>query len=127
MGMLGDNSIEDVRWLCSLSESELDLLISLKEMAIQRATFIGHKSLSDKFDLKMLRGLSFVLMKVFKEKLGDDNITQLGEPCVDKSFLVKHEISQEFREMGKEQLMAYIGSDKKKRISQLFGFDGFNS
>ncbi|GKA22592.1 zinc finger BED domain-containing protein RICESLEEPER 2 [Tanacetum coccineum] len=33
--MIGKNWIQDIRWLCSLSESELDLLISLKKMAIQ--------------------------------------------------------------------------------------------
>lgn len=122
--MIGDNRIEDVRWLCSLSESELDLLISLKEMAIRRASFIGHESLANNFDLKMLRGLSFVLMQVLKEKLGD--IPQMAESiagCVDRLNVVRHEISEEFREMSAEELMAYIGSDKKKRISELFGDD----
>ncbi|KAI3498295.1 hypothetical protein L1887_34067 [Cichorium endivia] len=124
MEMIGDNRIEDVRWLCSLSESELDLLISLKEMAIRRASFIGHESLANNFDLKMLRGLSFVLMQVLKEKLGD--IPQMAESvagCVDRLNVVRHDISEEFREMGAEELMAYIGSDRKKRISELFGDD----
>ncbi|KAK3001414.1 hypothetical protein RJ639_020703 [Escallonia herrerae] len=52
--------IEDVRWLCSLSESELDLLISLKQMVLQRAKAIGHESLAKKFDLKMIRALGSV-------------------------------------------------------------------
>ncbi|KAF7146345.1 hypothetical protein RHSIM_Rhsim04G0112200 [Rhododendron simsii] len=55
--LLRDCRIEDVRWLCSLSESELDLLISLKEMVLRRAKIIGHDSLAKKFDLKMLRAL----------------------------------------------------------------------
>lgn len=122
--MLGDNRIEDVRWLCSLSESELDLLISLKEMAIRRASFIGHGSLSNKFDLKMLRGLSFVLMQFLNERLGDNpDVAESVSGCLDESSIVKQEISEEFREMGVEELMAHIGSDRKKRIAELFGDD----
>ncbi|KAI3719450.1 hypothetical protein L6452_20349 [Arctium lappa] len=122
--MLGDNRIEDVRWLCSLSESELDLLISLKKMAIRRASFIGHGSLSNKFDLKMLRGLSFVLMQFLNERLGDNpDLADSVSGCVDESNIVKQEISEEFQEMGVEELMAYIRSDRKKRIAKLFGDD----
>lgn len=116
--MIGNDLIEDIRWLCSLSESELDLLMRLKKMVIQRASFIGHGFLANKFDLKMLRDLSFVLMEVLKEQLGD-----IPELCVDKSNLVKHEISEEFQEMGVEELMKYIGPDRKKRISELFDGD----
>ncbi|XP_024988365.1 uncharacterized protein LOC112523132 [Cynara cardunculus var. scolymus] len=122
--MLGDNQIEDVRWLCSLSESELDLLISLKEMAIRRASFVGHESLSKKFNLKMLRGLSFVLMQFLNERLGENTeVAESVSGCVDESNIVKHEISEEFQEMGVEELMAYIGPDRKKRIADLFGDD----
>ncbi|PWA64693.1 Spc97/Spc98 [Artemisia annua] len=46
--MIGKNRVEDIRWLCSLSESELDLLISVKKMAIQRSSFIEQHFLSDK-------------------------------------------------------------------------------
>ncbi|OMO65907.1 Spc97/Spc98 [Corchorus olitorius] len=53
----GNNSIEDVTWLCSLSESDLDFLISLKKLALKRASVIGHVQLAKKFDLKMLRAL----------------------------------------------------------------------
>nr|KJB66975.1 hypothetical protein B456_010G170900 [Gossypium raimondii] len=54
---LGNTNIEDANWLCSLSESELDLLISLKKLALKRASAIGHVQLAKKFDLKMLRAL----------------------------------------------------------------------
>ncbi|KAJ9563409.1 hypothetical protein OSB04_008569 [Centaurea solstitialis] len=122
--MLGDNRVEDIRWLCSLSESELDLIISLKEMAIRRASIIGHDSLSNKFDLKMLRGLGFVLMQQLNERLGDNpEVAESVSGCVDGSNLVKHEIKEEFREMGVEELMAYIRSDRKKRIAELLGDD----
>ncbi|XP_057986081.1 uncharacterized protein LOC110639858 isoform X1 [Hevea brasiliensis] len=57
---LGNNRLEDVRWLCTLSESELDMLISLKMLVIQRAKVLGHKQLAMKFDLKMLRILDHV-------------------------------------------------------------------
>ncbi|XP_012074005.1 uncharacterized protein LOC105635546 isoform X2 [Jatropha curcas] len=63
---LGDNSLEDVGWLCSLSESELNMLISLKMLVIQRAKVIGYEELATKFDLKMLRALALVLMEHLK-------------------------------------------------------------
>ncbi|KAG7960127.1 hypothetical protein I3843_10G106800 [Carya illinoinensis] len=65
--ILGANRLEDVTWLCSLSESELDMLISLKIMLIQRAKVIGHESLAENFDLKMLRalGMSFSIGLIF--------------------------------------------------------------
>ncbi|GJS53762.1 hypothetical protein Tco_0627124 [Tanacetum coccineum] len=119
--MIGKNRIQDIRWLCSLSESELDLLISLKKMAIQRSSFIEHHFLSHKFDLKLLRGLSFVLIQVLKDRLGDNS--QVAESCLEKSNLVKQEISEEFREMGVEELMACIGTDRKKVISEFLGDD----
>ncbi|CAM8917290.1 unnamed protein product [Rhodiola kirilowii] len=57
MDPFGNNRIEDVNWLCSLSESELDMLISLKKLVIQRAKVIGNPKLASKIDLKMLRAL----------------------------------------------------------------------
>ncbi|KAE8715071.1 Spc97 / Spc98 family of spindle pole body component [Hibiscus syriacus] len=66
---LGNNNIDDVSWLCSLSESELDLLIALKKLALKRASAFGHVQLAQKFDLKMLRALGFVLMECLREKV----------------------------------------------------------
>ncbi|KAL5975678.1 hypothetical protein ACLOJK_020004 [Asimina triloba] len=65
---------EDVAWLSSLSESELDMLISLKKLAIQRAKVIGHEKLADKFDLKMLRALGGMLLEYMKERAKDSSI-----------------------------------------------------
>ncbi|XP_078151743.1 uncharacterized protein LOC144547014 [Carex rostrata] len=58
----------DASWLSSLSEPELDLLISLKELAIMRSKFAGHRELANKFDLRMLRALGVILLEHFKEK-----------------------------------------------------------
>ncbi|XP_023733551.1 uncharacterized protein LOC111881389 [Lactuca sativa] len=124
MEMLGDNRIEDVRWLCSLLESDLDILVKLKEMVIQRASFIRHESLANNFDLKKLIDLSFLLMQVQKQQLCE--IPQMKESahgCVERLNVARHEISEEFREMGAEELMAYISSDRQKKISELFGDD----
>ena len=82
--ILKTNSLEDLSWLCSLSESELvstsqiffvfvclvmnhinnlvqDLIISLKMLAVQHPKMIKHEKYAQKFDLKMLRalGMSF--------------------------------------------------------------------
>ncbi|KAH9795809.1 spc97/spc98 family of spindle pole body (sbp) component [Citrus sinensis] len=69
--ILSKNRVEDVSWLCSLSESELDMLISLKLLVLQRAKVIGHEELANKFDLKALRALGFILMERLKEKFKD--------------------------------------------------------
>lgn len=61
--ILGGNDPEDVSWLCSLSESELDMLIGIKNLVIQRTRVIGREHLANKFDLKMLRAIGFVLVE----------------------------------------------------------------
>ncbi|RVW91667.1 hypothetical protein CK203_024252 [Vitis vinifera] len=58
--VLGSNRLEDVNWLCSLYDSELDMLISLKMMVLRRAKVIGHEDLAEKFDLKLLRALGML-------------------------------------------------------------------
>ncbi|KAI0511142.1 hypothetical protein KFK09_011766 [Dendrobium nobile] len=60
---------EEIEWLASLSEYELDFLISLKDLATTRAKNIGHTGLTQKFDLKVLRALAFVLLEYFKDRL----------------------------------------------------------
>ncbi|KAK3430468.1 hypothetical protein EUGRSUZ_E02022 [Eucalyptus grandis] len=69
--ILENNSVEDVAWLCSLSESELDLLMGLKTLALQRARGIGREHLAEKFDLKMLRSMGMILMEHLKAKVTD--------------------------------------------------------
>ncbi|CAN6206580.1 unnamed protein product [Urochloa humidicola] len=60
----------DTRWLETLSESELGLLMSLKELAVTRASNAGHPDLADKvFHLRALRALAFVLLEQSKERL----------------------------------------------------------
>ncbi|KAG7590844.1 hypothetical protein ISN44_As07g029540 [Arabidopsis suecica] len=70
--ILKNNRTDDLTWFCSLSESELDLLISLKKLAIQRAKISGHQELADKFDLKLLRALGLVLMEYVRKRVQDD-------------------------------------------------------
>ncbi|CAL5040640.1 unnamed protein product [Urochloa decumbens] len=60
----------DTRWLQTLSEPELGLMISLKELAVTRASNAGHPDLADKvFHLRALRALAFVLLEESKERL----------------------------------------------------------
>ncbi|CAH8258806.1 unnamed protein product [Arabidopsis lyrata] len=70
--LLKNNRTDDLTWFGSLSESELDLLISLKKLAIQRAKISGHQELADKFDLKLLRALGLVLMEYVRKRVQDD-------------------------------------------------------
>ncbi|CAN1748201.1 hypothetical protein LINPERHAP1_LOCUS3334 [Linum perenne] len=69
--LLVNNRIEDVQWLCSLSKSELDLLISLKKLVFRLAEAIGDKELAEEFDLKLLRAFGLVVMEHFREKVKD--------------------------------------------------------
>ncbi|XVE51715.1 hypothetical protein DITRI_Ditri02bG0063400 [Diplodiscus trichospermus] len=114
--ILGNNSIEDVSWLCSLSESELDLLISLKKLAMKRASVIGHVQLAKKFDLNMLRALALSLMECLKEKLKDSStIPGLVESAefLDCSNLLKHKIDDV---MSIEELKEYIAFNARKEF-----------
>ncbi|CAN0854920.1 hypothetical protein LINGRAHAP2_LOCUS6061 [Linum grandiflorum] len=82
--LIENSRIEDVQWLCSLSESELDVLISLKKLVIQRAKAIGHEELAGKFDLQLLRALGVVVMEHFRENLKDlplDKATAYVDGC----------------------------------------------
>ncbi|XP_008802819.1 uncharacterized protein LOC103716555 [Phoenix dactylifera] len=75
----GENGVanlsQDVEWLSSLSESELDFLIGLKELVIRRAKNAGCKDLAEKFDARMLRALGIVLMEHFKAHAENASIT----------------------------------------------------
>ncbi|KAB1222155.1 hypothetical protein CJ030_MR2G002667 [Morella rubra] len=111
--LLGTNRLEDVSWLCSLSESELDLLISLKMLVLQRAKIIGHDNLAENFDLKMLRALGFILMEYFNVKVKD--LSLLPGECaafMDCCNLFKRDIGEV---MSIEELKACLGLDSKKR------------
>ncbi|RDY06153.1 hypothetical protein CR513_09903, partial [Mucuna pruriens] len=66
--------VEDVAWLCSLSESEIDMLNSLKLLIIQRAKMIGHKDLANKFNLRMIRAIALVLMEHLKTEIKDSSL-----------------------------------------------------
>ncbi|XP_058213981.1 uncharacterized protein LOC131325649 isoform X1 [Rhododendron vialii] len=124
--LLRDCRIEDVRWLCSLSESELDLLISLKEMVLRRAKIIGHDSLAKKFDLKMLRALGFILMEHLKGQLKDVSVIPgLAESSsfLDGCNILNSKLSDTFSSMDIEELRAYVGTDQRKRLAEIFGKD----
>ncbi|XP_062233995.1 uncharacterized protein LOC133931181 isoform X2 [Phragmites australis] len=84
----------DARWLETLSETELDLLISLKELAVTRATNAGHPKLADRFHLRTLRALGIVLLENFKGRLQEstsvntnmfERLALLSDPDVDVS------------------------------------------
>uniref|UniRef100_A0A2P2JK77 Uncharacterized protein MANES_02G204000 n=1 Tax=Rhizophora mucronata TaxID=61149 RepID=A0A2P2JK77_RHIMU len=116
--VLGNNSLEDASWLCSLSETELDMLISLKMLVLQRARVIGHNKLAEKFDLKMLRALAFVLMEHLKGKFEDlPQIPGLTKctPFMDGCNLLKCDHAGI---LSIEQLKACIGIVERKRAAK---------
>ncbi|KAK1313576.1 hypothetical protein QJS10_CPA06g01938 [Acorus calamus] len=60
---------EDLEWLSLLSESEIDFLITIKQLAVQKAEVIGHKEIAAKFDVRILRALSVILLEFLKEQV----------------------------------------------------------
>ncbi|KAL3850154.1 hypothetical protein ACJIZ3_012036 [Penstemon smallii] len=113
--ILGNNDIDDVRWLCSLTESELDLLMGLKNLVRLRAKKVGHEDLSKIFDLKMLRELSVIFMKDLKERLKDIPVTS-GFDC----NLLHEKPGSSFCNMTVEDLYPYICADQRKRVADMF-------
>ncbi|XP_027181832.1 uncharacterized protein LOC113780214 [Coffea eugenioides] len=119
--MLGNNDIEDVRWLCSLSESELDMLIALKMLAMRRAKVIGHPSLAKEFDLKKLRHLSFTMMEHLKEQLEDLSAgpdPAEGSKLLDECNLSRLHVSDSFSSMSIDELEEYICPKKSEVPTQ---------
>ncbi|TYI77898.1 hypothetical protein E1A91_D06G173700v1 [Gossypium mustelinum] len=113
---LGNTNIEDANWLCSLSESELDLLISLKKLALKRASAIGHVQLAKKFNLKMLRALGFVLMEGVKEKVKDLSVIpgmDENATFLDSSNLLKCKVDEV---MSIEELNECIAIETRKEF-----------
>ncbi|KAK9096436.1 hypothetical protein Sjap_021933 [Stephania japonica] len=79
----GKHDSKDIQWLSSLSDYDLDLLISLKQLVMQRAKVIGRSHIAERFDLKILGALGFVLMKHFKNRLIDSPVmSDLSEAAV---------------------------------------------
>uniref|UniRef100_A0A7N0UDH0 Uncharacterized protein n=2 Tax=Kalanchoe fedtschenkoi TaxID=63787 RepID=A0A7N0UDH0_KALFE len=107
----GNNRIEDVTWLCSLTESELDMLISLRKMVIQRAKVIGHTDLANKIDLKMLRALGFILMEYCKAQMRDQGLAG-SDAFLDKCNLLDTSLNGD---VDIQDLLACVTIDLRKR------------
>ncbi|KAK9684145.1 hypothetical protein RND81_10G189700 [Saponaria officinalis] len=119
--LIGDNHHEDVRWLHSLSEPEIDLLIGLKDIAVQRAKVIGQERLSDKFDLKLLRALSYILMQHVKGQLSNLQLTGVDKlkEMLEGGNLLKLDLERQDEDnnqsSGDETLSTYMEIAKKRR------------
>ncbi|KAL1830823.1 hypothetical protein DCAR_0100769 [Daucus carota subsp. sativus] len=117
--MLGRNRVEDVNWLCCLSEPELDLLIDLKMMVLQRAKKIDCDSLVKKFDLKILRALGFILMEHFKENIKNmTNTPDLADICasLDRCNLLKLDDQDGSGSASIEELKILTGNRKRRAV-----------
>ncbi|KAJ9706280.1 hypothetical protein PVL29_001686 [Vitis rotundifolia] len=116
--VLGSNRLEDVNWLCSLSDSELDMLISLKMMVLQRAKVIGHEDLAEKFDLKMLRALGFILMEYLRGQVKDLSAIP-GLAGLDKFLNECNLLKCSLKDTtSTEELKACICSNSKRRTAE---------
>uniref|UniRef100_A0A9I9DRZ1 Uncharacterized protein n=1 Tax=Cucumis melo TaxID=3656 RepID=A0A9I9DRZ1_CUCME len=110
--ILKNNRIEDISWLCSLSESELDLLISIKMLVLQRAKAIGHENLAEKFDLKTLRTIGFVLMEHLKGELRTSDVTDLSQSALNACNLLDSNLE---KSLPIDEIMTSICLDRRKK------------
>lgn len=128
--IFGRNRVEDVSWLCSLSESELDLLIEIKMLVLHRAHLINCDLLVEKFNLKILRALGFILMEHLKENMKNMSDTPvLAHICasLDRCNLLKQDDKDGSGSTSTsiEELRAFIGTGRKKRAAELFNEEVF--
>ncbi|KAJ6703355.1 GAMMA-TUBULIN COMPLEX COMPONENT [Salix viminalis] len=110
-----DDSPEDIRWLCNLSESELDMLIRLKSLILHRAKVLGHDELAKKFDLPTLRAVGLFLMGYLKGRVKDlSNVQGLSKLAAfpDWCNLLKGNPGDD---SSIEELKASIVIDERKR------------
>ncbi|XP_008460383.2 uncharacterized protein LOC103499220 [Cucumis melo] len=110
--ILKNNRIEDISWLCSLSESEVDLLISIKMLVLQRAKAIGHENLAEKFDLKTLRTIGFVLMEHLKGELRTSDVTDLSQSALNACNLLDSNLE---KSLPIDEIMTSICLDRRKK------------
>lgn len=125
--ILGRNRVEDASWLCYLSESELDLLIDLKMMVIHRANLIDCHSLVEKFDLKILRALGFILMEHYKENIKNMSDTPvLADICasLDRCNLLKEDDKDGSGFTSVGELKEFFRK-KKRRAAELYNEEVF--
>lgn len=62
-------SDEDKAWLASLSDVEVDLLVSIKQMAMERANTIQDERVNGIFGFRVLRTIGLLLKELIKEHL----------------------------------------------------------
>lgn len=111
--ILKDNRIEDISWLCSLSESELDFLISIKMLVLQRAKVIGHEDLAEKFDLKTLRAIGFILMEHLKGQLSVSGVPDQSQfSALNGSNLLDSSLE---KVLSIDDIMASICCERRKK------------
>ncbi|KAI4969156.1 hypothetical protein ZWY2020_000070 [Hordeum vulgare] len=118
-------SAEESRWLAALSEPELDLLISLKMLAVRRAETAGRPHLADALDLRMLRALGVVLLEDFKQRLreetsvdatGLDRLALSRDPVMDVGISSNTSSDSEvYRRRSKDQAIESSGVKRKRK------------
>ncbi|KAJ3672269.1 hypothetical protein LUZ60_006990 [Juncus effusus] len=119
-------SVEDAAWLSSLSEPELDFLISLKELAMIRAKNAGHKDISDKFDIRMLRSLGTILLDHFKERA--QNVpTSINSDLIDKLPLLSSHLTLSINNNNLEIEIPNFVTPNRKRMYQGLSEEGAQS
>ncbi|XBI77877.1 hypothetical protein VPH35_087672 [Triticum aestivum] len=127
----GETPPPEPRWLAALSEPELDLLVSLKLLAVKLAETAGRPHLAAGFDLRTLRALSVVLLEDFKSRSEETSVDAsvsvldrlaLSRECATDGGGGSTSDSEVFRRGGKDE--AKPNSVKRKRKQMQDGRHG---
>lgn len=123
-------SDEDKAWLASLSDAEVDLLVSIKEMALERAKTIQDERVNGLFGFRVLRTIGLLLKELIKERLKSVEFLGKGHET-ENIILGKHEsrvslgegesnhiLEQDIVEAALQETM--VGK-RKKRKRHVFG------
>ncbi|CAK8564308.1 unnamed protein product [Lathyrus sativus] len=97
-----ETRLQDIDWICSLSESQIDFMVSLKLLITKRAERIGCKNLADRFDLKTIRAIAFVLMENLKTEVKETSFVK-SVAFLDACNILKcsNEVSATIEELSK--------------------------
>ncbi|XP_066375478.1 uncharacterized protein [Miscanthus floridulus] len=107
----------DAMWLQTLSETELDVLVSLRELAVTRATNAGHPALADTvFHLRALRALGIVLVEELKERLRQSSA---NANVLDRLALLNDPEAEAVRPSQDHQMPVPSGIHKKRKQRQV--------
>ncbi|MED6196873.1 hypothetical protein PIB30_051349 [Stylosanthes scabra] len=117
VGLNQDNKsgVECIGWLCSLSEPEIDMLISLKLLIIQRTKMTGYVDLEEKFNLKIIRAIDIDKSASFLDVC---NLLKCDNECTTTIEELISNIGADIQECGETINLQKKGYKRRRRMKK---------